>query len=1669
MDLNRFAATRERRSTLLPDIMNDPAFATNAPGKRKSLDEPDTCRICRGEGTEEEQLFYPCKCSGSIKFVHQDCLMQWLSHSQKKYCELCKTQFRFTKLYDPNMPQDLPAPVFLKELALQGARSIVTWLRFVLVAFVWLGWLPWSMRAIWRGLFWLADGRWPHSEIYQASQVPPASEDLDRLASQGTSPAQTFASNNLTPSGVAHNMTTTLPQFVSPFSSMLNFSAGEPLLYSILKKLLFGTWATLVTSSEVETAGSNSTNATSSSMRRLRQPSWLSDVSFLNRLTPYSTLNNILIDTFEGQIITLSVVIAFILVFLIREWVVQQQPAINIAEADREAAAQLMADGGVIRHAEQPGQPAREAPHQQNVPEDASAHVPGFNEHQPNETTPPLDQPRQPDATDESSGSPGPQQPSQIEDGSIGPVDEIAGMVWEPGVECGVEETVAPLDSSSNVPWPGLDVFKDLWARGMRNPTEILRIIEQEGRQEELGWVIAAMQRLERVGESSRSSDQTRHKLQENGEEALLDPSALLHVPVDPSNPQPSSSEIAQLSGDKQDENQDEPRGGFTMRFGDRTTNSGVSAESFSPTLPKMESFNSPAFFGSESAGPSRSMRAFDLPPSIMGKENSECSSMLQEEPRPDNRGPSLTTNLLEPSSSSGVGIPAQEALPGDQPEPSAASPQQTPPMEINEAPQSLIDRALNWFWGGVTPRPPRVEEQEDRAGDRDGERVREEHGQENPFGPFGDGHHHHVHGPMNEPGFADGPRPPADPDDVDAVDDADDLEGILELIGMQGPIVGLLQNGVFSALLVSFTVAVGIWLPYLWGKIALVLFTNPIRLFVGVPVALVSLIADITVDTLLGSLGYVVYWGNVLLRSMFALFGRFIPSLAKYSVSNAVTAASLSLIDGSSQRLKGVLGAFFTFHESDLPMFSVLSHQALRIHQDRIATVFNFVISVGKAVLYDIPLLLLQKGGPQKLIRSILPVEPMKLLSAATATIVGVGKSALFFLEKGNWSSLKIGGVEEKVALSLNHELALWDTKDRIIAILVGYVFASVLGMLYLRFSSLFTGPRQEQRAEGAVADVLQQAGGVMKVILIIGIEMIVFPLYCGILLDIALLPLFQSATLTSRITFTLDSPFTSLFVHWFIGTCYMFHFALFVSMCRKIMRSGVLYFIRDPDDPTFHPVRDVLERNVTTQLRKIAFSALVYGALVIVCLGGVVWGLSLTFREVLPIHWSSNEPVLEFPVDLLFYNFVMPLAIRSIRPSDGLHKMYSWWFHKCAHSLRLTHFLFGERRKDEEGRPRYRNWREGVFGRRRSDENQGHGEYFLRDGRFVRAPGSDQVRIPKGGHVFLPVDENNERIDGKEDREDGLHGRSNNMFAHVYVPPMFKTRIAVFIFMIWVFAAVTGVGCTIVPLVVGRRMISSLFPSHIRVNDIYAFSVGIYVMGGTLYALIHCRQVVAFLRQHLQPYLASPRQVFPQTYNMLVRFVSLVYIGGAYALFLPSLFALVTELYILIPLHTYIGGDQAHVIHLVQDWTLGVLYVRMAVRLILWYRGSRPAIALDAILRNGWADPDIKLATRAFLLPATLIALVAIVGPLSIGLLLNTTIFQDSPANVHSEVYRYCFPASLLGVLLLWAAHLCRKQIARWRAGIRDDVYLIGERLHNFGEKRAKDVGVPRRMITP
>ncbi|MBN3295455.1 MARH1 ligase, partial [Amia calva] len=58
-----------------------------------SDDDCELCRICHCEGDEENPLITPCRCTGTLRFVHQACLHQWIKSSDTRCCELCKYDF----------------------------------------------------------------------------------------------------------------------------------------------------------------------------------------------------------------------------------------------------------------------------------------------------------------------------------------------------------------------------------------------------------------------------------------------------------------------------------------------------------------------------------------------------------------------------------------------------------------------------------------------------------------------------------------------------------------------------------------------------------------------------------------------------------------------------------------------------------------------------------------------------------------------------------------------------------------------------------------------------------------------------------------------------------------------------------------------------------------------------------------------------------------------------------------------------------------------------------------------------------------------------------------------------------------------------------------------------------------------------------------------------------------------------------------------------------------------------------------------------------------------------------------------------------------------------------------------------------------------------------------
>ena len=70
----------------------------------EEVEVASVCRVCHGEEEDERPLFHPCNCSGSIKYIHQDCLVEWFKVSKKEHCELCGQKITFNRVYAPETP-----------------------------------------------------------------------------------------------------------------------------------------------------------------------------------------------------------------------------------------------------------------------------------------------------------------------------------------------------------------------------------------------------------------------------------------------------------------------------------------------------------------------------------------------------------------------------------------------------------------------------------------------------------------------------------------------------------------------------------------------------------------------------------------------------------------------------------------------------------------------------------------------------------------------------------------------------------------------------------------------------------------------------------------------------------------------------------------------------------------------------------------------------------------------------------------------------------------------------------------------------------------------------------------------------------------------------------------------------------------------------------------------------------------------------------------------------------------------------------------------------------------------------------------------------------------------------------------------------------------------------
>ncbi|KAL0699377.1 hypothetical protein Bca4012_055499 [Brassica carinata] len=152
-------------------------------------EDGDLCRICRSPEEPGNPLRYPCSCRGSIKYVHQDCLLIWLNRRGYKQCEVnkgsclasfrrwvfdfalvyvCGRSYSLVPVYSENAPERLPCNEFLIEVLLRAARYtklVVPWIAVILLNTYLVSFHPWAQEMAAADFFESSDSSWMSWEL----------------------------------------------------------------------------------------------------------------------------------------------------------------------------------------------------------------------------------------------------------------------------------------------------------------------------------------------------------------------------------------------------------------------------------------------------------------------------------------------------------------------------------------------------------------------------------------------------------------------------------------------------------------------------------------------------------------------------------------------------------------------------------------------------------------------------------------------------------------------------------------------------------------------------------------------------------------------------------------------------------------------------------------------------------------------------------------------------------------------------------------------------------------------------------------------------------------------------------------------------------------------------------------------------------------------------------------------------------------------------------------------------------------------------------------------------------------------------------------------------------------------------------------------------------------
>eukprot|EP01118_Nematostelium_gracile_P000430 TRINITY_DN10480_c0_g1_i1.p1 TRINITY_DN10480_c0_g1~~TRINITY_DN10480_c0_g1_i1.p1 ORF type:complete len:850 (+),score=138.72 TRINITY_DN10480_c0_g1_i1:111-2660(+) len=281
------------------------------------------------------------------------------------------------------------------------------------------------------------------------------------------------------------------------------------------------------------------------------------------------------------------------------------------------------------------------------------------------------------------------------------------------------------------------------------------------------------------------------------------------------------------------------------------------------------------------------------------------------------------------------------------------------------------------------------------------------------------------------------------------------------------------------------------------------------------------------------------------------------------------------------------------------------------------------------------------------------------------------VGKIAILFLGKTANLEVLPPEIEENSKKYFSNE---YD----ILTVSIGYGVFLFLGIVWLGISFL----KQRRRPDtNPITKMIRFIFTFIKVAVIIVLEGGLFPFMAGWLIQTGLRGSVVRIDIQSEegttVTFSEQFPLISILIRWALGLAYMFNFACCISWLRGKLRDGVLWFFKNPNDPNFDPMKEMIEVPIVKHIRGMTLSAIMYTFMIITLIWGPLFLVTKIFPGFLPLNiW--NREVWEFPLDLVSIHFLLPISLEYGSPTETMQNFTFLWLKSVGRMLGLTSYLF-------------------------------------------------------------------------------------------------------------------------------------------------------------------------------------------------------------------------------------------------------------------------------------------------------------------------------------------------------------------------------------------------------